>query len=241
MKWLPDILFEDAKLVVINKPPNLLSIPDRHDPAIPHALGVLRERYGDLFVVHRLDRETSGVMVFARSAAVHRMLNRLFEQRKVTKTYLALVEGIPSPRTGSIDRPIAPNPLRPGTVRIDVRFGKPAATAYRTVETFTAYSMIEARPETGRTHQIRIHFASIGHPLAADDVYGNSSALYLSRIKPGYRSKADREERPLMNRVALHACSLEWTDASSNERQCFTAPLPKDFRALLHQLQKYGR
>ncbi len=241
MKWLPDILFEDAELVVINKPPKLLSIQDRHDPAIPHALGVLRERYGDLFVVHRLDRETSGVMVFARSAAAHRMLNRLFEERRVIKTYLALVEGMPSPRTGRVDRPIAPNPSRPGTVRIDVQFGRPAATVYRTVETFASYSLIEALPETGRTHQIRIHFASIGHPLAVDDVYGNNSALYLSRIKPGYRPKAGREERPLMDRATLHAYSLEWTAANSSERQCFTAPLPKDFRALLHQLQKYGR
>ena len=242
MKTKIDILHEDEALIIVNKPPNLLTIPDRFDPAKPNLYHWLLGEYGDkVFVVHRIDQETSGAICFARTEEAHRHLSQQFEKRTVEKIYLTLVEGHPDPPEGEIDKPIGAHPARSGMMTV-TRNGKPALTLYRTIETFKAFSLLEADIKTGRTHQIRVHFKFIGHPLMIDALYGKRDAFYLSEIKGrSYNLNKHKEERPLMSRTTLHAGKLTLEHPFSGERVAFEAPLHKDFNAVLNQLRKWNQ
>jgi len=235
------ILYEDEALVLVNKAPGELTIPDRHHPEYFSLQGWLNERYGRIWVVHRLDRDTSGLVCFARTAESHRHLSRQFEDRTVGKTYLALVDGIPLPAAGTVDRPIGPHPSKAGKMAV-VRKGKEALTEYRCVETFRHFALLELDLHTGRTHQIRVHLAHLGHPLAVDPLYGKREAFYLSEVKgKKYRLGKNKMERPLLSRQPLHAYRLELTHPLHDQERRFEAPLPKDFNALLRQLRKWGK
>ena len=239
-KLKPEILFEDEQLIVANKPPGLLSIPDRFALEKPNLLALLTNEYGKVWTVHRIDRETSGLICFARNEEAHRHLSQQFEQRTVEKTYLALLDGGATPEAGTIDRPIAESHTQPGKMVV-AKKGKNAVTHYQVVERFRLFTLVEARIETGRTHQIRVHFESIGHPLAVDSLYGRREALLLSEIKQkGYHLGRGQEERPLMSRMPLHAWKLALDHPHAGERMEFEAPLPKDFAAVLKQLRKWG-
>ncbi|MCB9080910.1 MAG: RluA family pseudouridine synthase [Lewinellaceae bacterium] len=241
MKKNTSLLFADDDLLIALKPAGVLSIPDRFDASKENLLDQLRQEWGEVLVVHRLDRETSGILCFARNEAAHRHLNQQFFDRSVDKYYLALVEGKPVPAEGSIDRPIAPHPTIPGKMMV-AKQGKSALTHYRTLDTFRFCSLMEAEIKTGRTHQIRVHFSALGHPLVVDSVYGKRSGLFLSEIKNrGFNSGKDTEERPLLGRLSLHAARLILTHPSTGERMEFAGELPKDFRATLAQLEKWGR
>lgn len=240
-KLKPEILFEDEQLIVANKPPGLLSIPDRFALEKPNLLALLTHEYGKVWTVHRIDRETSGLICFARNEEAHRRLSQQFEQRTVEKTYLALLDGGATPEAGTIDRPIAESHTQPGKMVV-AKKGKNAVTHYQVVERFRLFTLVEARIETGRTHQIRVHFESIGHPLAVDSLYGRREALLLSEIKQkGYHLGRGQEERPLMSRMPLHAWKLALDHPHTGERMEFEAPLPKDFAAVLKQLRKWGK
>jgi len=236
-KTLP-ILFEDDDYIFLNKPPGLLVIPDRFDQDAPNLLEMLKKIFGQIFVVHRIDKPTSGVIVFAKNTDAHRELNIQFEQHLVRKTYWALVCGKLSEKEGTIDKPIAENASRAGTVKIDAS-GKPSQTGYHVLEELGQYSLVEVVPRSGRTHQIRIHFKSVGHPLAIDELYGNAHGIFLSQFKKNYRLKEDETERPLMNRLTLHAFELQFTHFRNHEPIVIQALLPKDFSGLLNQLRKY--
>ena len=239
-KQKPEILYEDEHLIVANKPPGLLSIPDRFAPEKPNLLGLLNQRYGRAWTVHRIDRETSGLICFARNEEAHRHLSQQFEQRTVVKTYLALLDGPALPEEGTIDRPIAESQNQPGKMTV-AKKGKSAVTHYKVAERFRQFTLVEARIETGRTHQIRVHFESIGHPLAVDSLYGRREAFFLSEVKlKRYQLGRDEEERPLMSRMPLHAWKLALEHPHTGERMEFEAPLPKDFAAVLKQLRKWG-
>jgi 23S rRNA pseudouridine955/2504/2580 synthase/23S rRNA pseudouridine1911/1915/1917 synthase len=234
------ILFENDDYLVLHKPAGLLSIPDRHNPALANLAALLEQRYGEIFVVHRLDRNTSGVMVFARHAAAHKFLSAQFQERTTEKMYLALVQGRVWESEGTIDSPIAESSGRRGKMIISPK-GKPALTTFEVLEPFNLYTLLKIRLHTGRTHQIRVHMQSIGHPIAGDELYGDGKPFYLSFIKKQYRlSRDQQEERPLMSRTALHALSLGFSD-EKGQRHFYEAPLPKDFRAVLSQLQKHAR
>ena len=236
-----EIIYEDETLVVINKAPGDLSIPDRHRPELFNLQNWLEDRYGQIWVVHRLDRETSGVLCFARSAEAHRQLSMQFENREVKKTYLALVDGTPFPPAGDIDQPIAPNPSQPGKMMVGKK-GKSALTHYQVTETFRQFSLLEVDIQTGRTHQIRVHLAHIGNPLAVDQLYGKRNFCLLSEIKgQHFRLGKEQEERPLMSRHTLHAVRLQFHHPSSGKIREFSAPLQKDFSAMLKQLRKWGK
>lgn len=235
------ILFEDASLLVVEKPPGMLSIPERFDPLKENLLGKLRQIYGQVLVVHRLDRETSGLMCFARTEEAHRNLSIQFTERQVDKYYLALVDGRPLPPTGTIDKPIGPHPSIAGKMAISP-LGKPALTLYRVLDTYRSFSLVEANIKTGRTHQIRVHLNSIGHPLAVDPLYGKRAFLLLSEIKlRNFHLGKYAEEKPLIQRLTLHAWRLGLNHPVHGERLEVESPLPKDFRALLSQLDKWGR
>ena len=201
----------------------------------------LNQAYGKIWVVHRLDKDTSGIICFAKTEAAHRHLSQQFEARKVEKYYYTLVEGKMLETEGQIDQPIAASKSRGGKMIISKQ-GKPALTTYKVLEQFKAYTLVKAKIETGRTHQIRIHFQSIGYPLAVDATYGNKEVFYLSQVKfKAYRLGKNQSERPLMHRTSLHARELILLHPAAKEQIQFEAPLPKDFKAVLNQLRKWGR
>lgn len=241
MHFAPEILYQDEALVVVAKPTGVLSIPDRFDPGKPNMHDALAARFPRVWTVHRIDRETSGAIVFALDEDAHRSLSLQFERRTVEKTYLALVEGVPLPDSGVIEQPIGPHPGKPGQMTI-MRRGKYALTKYRVQEAFRGYALVEATILTGRTHQVRIHLASIGHPLVADPLYGRSEALFLSQIKSkGFHMGKLQEETPLIHRTALHAWRIAFDHPRSDERITVEAPLPKDLKAALNQLRKWRK
>ncbi|HZZ84577.1 MAG TPA: RluA family pseudouridine synthase [Anaeromyxobacteraceae bacterium] len=218
----------DAHLLAVAKPPGRLVIPGRGAPE-PTLQEELQVEHGRLWVVHRLDRGTSGVLLFARTAAAHRALNQAFEGREVEKRYLALVRGLPPPAWRS-DAPLAAGrkgrmkAVAPGDPR-----GKPSATRFRTLEPLPAragsglpdLALVEASPETGRTHQIRVHLAASGFPLAVDPAYGEATPL---------RTAAGEE---VLSRTPLHAAALSLKHPATGARLYLEAPLPPDLTRAL--------
>jgi 23S rRNA pseudouridine1911/1915/1917 synthase len=240
MKHSLDIIYEDDSLVALNKPAGLLSIPDRHDPEKPSLYQMLLEKYGDILIVHRLDKGTSGLIVYARTPEAHRHLSLQFEQREVQKIYLALVEGIPFPSEGTIEKALAPHPTQAGKMIVSNK-GKAALTHYQVTETFRSYAAVEVDIQTGRTHQIRVHMSAIGHPVLADPLYSQREAFYLSEIKGRrFNLGKEQEERPLLERPALHAARLTLQHPATGREIVLEAPLPKDMRATLNQLRKWN-
>jgi 23S rRNA pseudouridine955/2504/2580 synthase/23S rRNA pseudouridine1911/1915/1917 synthase len=235
-----ELLHEDEHLLVANKPAGLLTIPDRFGNK-DSLQSALERKFGKVFIVHRLDRETSGVICFARNEAAHRHLSLQFEHHTTDKFYLALLDGVLHHDEGEIDKPIGEHPAISGKMAI-VNSGKPSLTFYRAIERFKRFTLAESLIKTGRTHQIRVHFQSIGYPLAVDALYGHRAALYLSEIKgKAYKSgKYSDDERPLMERTSLHSYRLRLDHPATGERLEFKADLPKDLAAVLSQLRKWG-
>ncbi len=230
------IIFENDNLVVLNKPPGLLSIPDREGKETSLKT-LLQERYGNIFTVHRLDKHTSGVIVFAKNESTHKEFSKLFEERMTEKIYVGLVIGSPSVKKGSVNARIAEHSVKRGMMIIHQR-GKESLTDYEVEQDFGIFSWMKFRIHTGRTHQIRVHMKELGHPLVCDDLYGDGKPILLSGIKSKFKlSKSELEERPILNRLALHAHILRLTD-SSGERFEWIAQIPKDIRATLQQLEK---
>ncbi len=236
MKKNIDIIFEDEHFVVVNKPAGMLSVPDRMQSEIS-LKDILIEKYGSIFTVHRLDKETSGIILFAKDEATHKYFSKAFEEKAVEKYYLGLVHGTPVNKSGSIDAPIMEHPIQKGLMIVN-RKGKPSLTDYEVQETLGKYSLVKFRIHTGRTHQIRVHAKNIGHPIACDPLYGDGTPIRLSSIKKKYKlSKNEEEERPIVNRVALHSYQLKFTDAQGKHHD-LVAELPKDIRVLLQQIKK---
>jgi 23S rRNA pseudouridine955/2504/2580 synthase/23S rRNA pseudouridine1911/1915/1917 synthase len=232
----PEILFEDDSIIVLNKPAGLLSIPDREQTSLS-LKDMLLAKYGSIFTVHRLDKDTSGIILFARTEAAHKYYSRLFEERKIEKYYLGLVLGSPAHPKGTMDEPISEHPVQKGLMVVH-RKGKPAVTDYEVVEAFKTYSLVQFQLHTGRTHQIRVHCKNMGHPLACDELYGDAKPILLSSIKRKYKlSKWEETEQPILGRLALHAYRLRFTDEKGTLHD-LSAEMPKDMRALLQQLRK---
>lgn len=215
----------------------MLSIPDRHDEALPSLQKTLREKYGTIFTVHRLDRDTSGIILFAKNETMHKYLSQLFEQHQVQKFYSGIVMGQPASASGTIDAPIAEHPVHKGT-QVVHRKGKAAITDYTVMEKLGPFSLVQFQIHTGRTHQIRVHAKHIGHPIACDPTYGDGKPVLLSAIKKKFKlGKNELEEKPILSRLALHASQLQFT-LPNGEVLALEAPMYKDMRALLQQLKK---
>ncbi len=230
------IIFENEEFIVLDKPAGVLSIPDRTQSE-PSLKDMLVEKYGSIFTVHRLDRETSGIILFAKTAAAHLYFSKIFQERLVEKYYLGLVLGNPAHQSGSIDAAIMEHPAIKGQMVINKK-GKPSLTDYEVLEILGKYAVVKFRIHTGRTHQIRVHAKNIGHPIACDPLYGDGNPILLSGFKKKFKlSKHDEEERPLLNRVALHSYQLKFTDATGIAFDLM-AEFPKDIRALIQQLKK---
>ena len=160
------IVYEDEDLIAINKPSGLLSIPDREGKDVSLKI-LLQEKIGKVWTVHRLDRETSGIIVFAKNESIHRHLSMQFEERKTEKIYVGLVVGSPPEKKGSIASPIAEHSVKRGMMVIHHR-GKESLTDYDVAEDFRIYAYLRFRIHTGRTHQIRVHMKEMGHPIVCD-------------------------------------------------------------------------
>ena len=232
------VVYEDAHLLVVDKPAGLVVHPGagRTSGTLVNALlfrvkdlsgvgGVLRPG-----IVHRLDRGTSGLLVVAKDDATHAALARQFASRTVEKEYLAIVLGVPSPRAGTIDSPIGRDPVQRKRMSVKPARGRAAVSSYRVEEVLDGAALLRVRIQTGRTHQIRVHLASRGHPVAGDAVYGG-------RRPPPARRAASREALASLGRPALHAARLAFDHPATGKRLVFESPLPPELGALLDALR----
>ncbi len=214
------VILEDASIIVIEKPAGLLSLPDGHDPAKPHLRSILEPEFGRLWIVHRLDRETSGLMVLARDEDAHRDLSGQFSNRQVSKVYHALVSGSPEWNDRTLNLPLRSNVGRRGRTVVDYERSKEAITIFQVLERFEDVTLLEARPKTGRRHQIRVHLYNLYHPILSDSLYG------LGEIST------------IIDRLALHALSLSFKHPQTGKRVELEAQYPNDFTAALQELRK---
>lgn len=232
-----EIIYEDDNLLVVNKSAGVYSIDPRHNTPDHVLKDLLGKKYNEIFIVHRLDRETSGLILFAKNQESHRIMSQQFAENKIEKSYYAFVDGhMDFEGVFLIDVPIFIDPGK-YKVRIDPK-GKPSRTKIRIIESYTNYTMLEAKLITGRTHQIRIHLQYMGHPLIVDKLYGNREEFFLSEIKNKYRTSKNSNELPLISRQTLHSHQIKFFNPSSDEELIFDAPLPKDLKALRNQLSK---
>jgi 23S rRNA pseudouridine1911/1915/1917 synthase len=236
MKIEEYFLQEDDSLLAINKPSGMLTIPDREGKDVS-LKQLLKAKYGNIFTVHRIDKDTSGVVVFAKTEEAHKELSQLFEARETVKIYNGFVLGSPSQKSGTINEPIAEHPVKKGVMTV-YKKGKESITEYEVLESFKLYSWMQFHILTGRTHQIRVHMKHLGHPIVCDDIYGDGKPVLVSAIKRKRfnLSKSEEEERPILSRLALHASRLQFE--LSGKSYDLQAELPKDLRALLQQLNK---
>lgn len=236
MKISAFIVLENDDFVGINKPPGLLSIPDREGKDVSLKI-LLKERYGNIFTVHRLDKDTSGMIVFAKNTVTHKHLSQQFEGRQTKKIYQGLVIGSLPEKQGTMEAPIAEHPALNGTMIVHHK-GKESLTDYEVLEDFGIYSYVQFQIHTGRTHQIRVHMKDMGHPIVCDNLYGDGKPILVSSLKSKFKLAKDVEaERPILGRLALHSFQLGFKDINGKQVE-LEAPLPKDMRATLQQLAK---
>lgn len=239
-----NIIYEDSELIVLNKQPGMLVHPARGNThgTLVNALAFYSDKLssglGDFRpgIVHRLDRDTTGVMVATKNDAAQWKIARQFELRQVNKTYLTIVHGTPELTADRINMPLGVHPRIREKYAIRPEAGKEATTFYEVLETFRGFSFLKMTPKTGRTHQIRVHLSYIKHPIVADDMYGGK-LVYPWQL-------ADAEpvvEEPVINRVALHASTLEFKHPKTEKIVKFEAPLHEDMQHLLDTLRKYRK
>jgi RluA family pseudouridine synthase len=212
-----EVIHLDEHIVVINKPAGLPVLPDGWEPDAPYLVKMLEEDHGKIWVVHRLDKITSGVMVFARTAEAHRELNRQFEGHEIEKVYQAIVEGFPPWDEHTARHMLRTNVGRRHRTVVVHKRGKNSETYFKVLKRGQAGALLEAHPKTGRTHQIRVHLFALGFPILGDVLYG-------------------AQETDLIARPALHALSLTFTHPTSGERVTYSAPLPNDMLQLTEWL-----
>ena len=249
--WEIPVLFEDEHLLALDKPSRLLTSPDRYDPQRPNLMKLLHagiERgtpwakqrgLSYLMNAHRLDFETSGIILLAKAKPVLIQLANMFGEEKPKKIYAALVHGNPINPSFEVDAKLAPHPTKIGMVRVDEKNGKRSRTKFDLVEKFQNCSILKCQPFTGRTHQIRVHLRQAGLPIVGDELYGGNPLL-LSRLKTGYRLKPKKIERPLLDRVALHAEQLSFAHPTTGTEVVIDSPWPKDLTVAVKYLRRYA-
>ena len=250
--WEIPVVFEDEHLLAISKPARLLTSPDRYDPNRPNLMRLLHAGIAEqkpwarqrgltyLANAHRLDFETTGVLLLAKSKPILVELANLFGSEKPVKTYVALVQGTPATDAFDVNEPIAPHPTTVGLMRVEPKRGKKSRTLFTVEEKFRGYTLLKCQPLTGRTHQIRVHLRHIKLPIVGDTLY-RGGKLWLSELKRNFRLKPNREERPLVATVALHAESLSLPHPVTHEAITITAPWPKDLEVAVKYLRKFAR
>ncbi|WP_420316613.1 RluA family pseudouridine synthase [Ekhidna sp.] len=238
-KKLKNISFEDLILLdtddysLINKPPFLASLDDRANSQ--NLLSLAKEVNDDYQICHRLDKETSGIVVFAKNAEAYRNFAMQLENREVKKVYHAVIDGLHKFEDFEADEPLHTTSTKS---RVDFRAGKPAFTLISTLEVFKKHSLVKCFPVTGRMHQIRAHLAYHKAPIVCDPAYGGEM-VFLSELKRNYNHKKWEDENPMINRVGLHSHQVAFRDLSGNIVEG-EAEYPKDFSVLIKLLRKFN-
>lgn len=238
------VVFEDQWLLIVNKPAGLIVHPTGQNPsgtltnAVQHYLDRNSAFPGQAKpgVVHRLDRDTSGVVALAKDHLSHRLLSIQFQRERISKSYIALVDGVVKSDSGTIDLPIGR--ARSGasalmTCQADAVDAKPSKTNYEVIERFARHTLVKAKPRTGRLHQIRVHLSTIGHPVVGDDFYGILGELKPDRVRPLPGEPAAAPISPYIGRQALHAAELSFAHPMTSEWHTFSAPLPEDLESAI--------
>jgi len=215
-----EILYSDPNILAVNKPAGLLTIPDGYHPEYACAIHLLQESHGQLWVVHRLDKETSGVLLFARDARAHKFLNDQFQNRQIQKIYRAIIAGSPDWDKQEITLPLKVNGDRKHRTRVNLADSKPAQTDISVLARFSGYSLVEARPHTGYTHQIRAHLSAVGFPIVSDPLYDKHALDYSY----------------LISRLGLHAFQITFLLPDTTNPLSLIAAYPQDFQDALAKL-----
>ncbi len=229
------IIYEDESLVICNKPSGLLSIKDGYDPSLPSAHSLLNDRFGRLWIVHRLDKETSGLLIFARTASAHRHLNTQMEGREVKKHYHALTHGAPDWKSKNISLPLRVNGDRSHRTVVDHTRGKPAFTSATLLATNGRHSYLDVTLGSGYTHQIRAHLSFLGLPVIHDELY----IEYARRMNPAFSISNGLEST--VNIFGLHAYSLAFLHPSNQRMLNITIPDPQSFIQFAEKLPVQGK
>jgi RluA family pseudouridine synthase len=249
--WEIPVLHEDADLLALDKPAGLLTSPDRIEPNRLSLMKLLHTGIAEgkpwaaergltyLMNAHRLDFETSGVLLLARNKAVLVSLANLFGSEKPAQKYIALVQGVPAEDRFEVNAALTALVPDRTFVRVDPRRGKRARTVFQVRERFASYTLVECQPLTSRIHQVRAHLRYAGLPIVGDEVYGGKM-LWLSRLKRGFRLKPGHTERPLLSQAALHAEGLALAHPVTGQPVDITSPAPKVLVVALKYLRRYG-
>jgi len=243
---LPPVLFEDDAVIAFDKPSGLLIAPDRWDKSRANLMDLVHEKMGhDTANVHRIDADTSGLVLCAKTKPALDFLSGQFQSKTVAKLYHAITVGLPASDEFTVDLVLKEDDAKPGRMCVVKKHGKASVTDFTVLEKYPqpaarpSFAYLQCRPQTGRTHQIRVHLAASGTPILNDPFYGNETQLLLSDLKRGYKGRQD--ERPLLARLALHAGALTFTHPVTREKITVTAPLPKDFDVALKYLRKFAK
>jgi 23S rRNA pseudouridine1911/1915/1917 synthase len=239
-----NIIYEDENIIILNKQADMVVHPARSNThgTLVNALAFYSDKLSSGLgefrpgIVHRLDKNTTGVMVVARNDSAQWKIAKQFERRQVNKTYLAIVHGVPELTADRISAPLGVHPRTREKYAIRPEVGKESITFYETIESFRGFSLLKLAPKTGRTHQIRVHLLYIKNPIVADDMYGGK-LVYPWQLKDAETAV----EEPLISRVALHASTLEFKHPTTEKIVKFEAPLPEDMQNLLDMLRKYRK
>jgi len=231
-------IYEDDDFIALNKPAGMLAIPDRFNKELINLYDSLTDKYGKIFIVHRLDKDTSGVIVFAKNAEAHRGLSIKWEKGEVNKSYYALLIGHVEKKQGTISLPIAPLKKKKGVMVVGRRNGKKSVTFYKVIKDFKDYSLVEAAPKTGRTHKIRVHFAFIGHPIAGDILYNRKEAIGKLGLK-SQKIDSPAQSKIEISRLALHAIELRFVHYKKKETIKIRAEIPGDFKSILSAIASH--
>ena len=237
-----DIIFEDGDIIILNKPANMITHPARGNThgtlvnALVHYADKLSSGLGEFRpgIIHRLDKNTTGVMIIAKNDAAQLKIAKQFQSRQVKKSYLAIVHGTPELDADRINAPLGTHPRIRVKYAVRNETGKESVTFYEVVKAFRGFSLLKLKPKTGRTHQIRVHLSHLKHPIVADDMYGGK-LVYPWQLADEEQATQD----PIITRCALHAHSLEFKHPTTEEQVSFEAPLPEDMQNLLDMLRQF--
>ena len=218
-----DILYQDESIVVVNKPSGLLTIRDGYDASLPTVKSQLENLFPRCWIVHRLDKETSGVLIVALDVTSHHFLNDQFQERNIRKKYHAIITSVPERDRFDITLPLLTNGDRRHRTIVDEVRGKPAQSLISILKRFTEHSLVQIEPKTGYTHQIRAHLSSIGYPILADHLYSKNK---------------DKNNPPVIERTCLHSFEICFLHPSSKIMMKITAPYPTDFKIALNEIKK---
>ncbi len=232
------VIYSDDDFIVLNKRSGILIAADRYNPDAPRLDLMAEKEFGKLYAVHRIDKDTSGLIIYAKNLEAQKGISMQFEQRKVQKTYHALVYGHPLWEDLHVDLALEPDGDARHRTVVNKKFGKPSITDFHLIGVCGPYSWIEAKPKTGRTHQIRVHLAANNLSIVCDPLYsGNQKPVRLSEVKRKWNGDED-EERPLLSRLALHAYKIQFEHPATHEQVTFTAPYARDMEAVRKQFAK---